>query len=299
MSSSPTVDAIEVPARRRRRQMRLVREVPAPVLRWAGGKTKLLDDLVARAPRKYARYFEPFAGGAALFFRLRPERAVVSDSCPELVEFYAEVSRDPGAVFAELRQLTSGDPLASYYPTRLAWNQERMWWSGTQRAATFLYLNKTCYNGLWRVNRRGAFNVPVGKFSSGPSYPVLADLVAAGDALRRVEVRCGDYAAMFDRAISGDFVYADPPYVPRSKTAQFSSYSVDGFDEDAQRLLARRVHELVARGVQVMVSQADVPLVREIYAGLDFHEVSAPRSVNSSSDKRGPVPELIMTGGFS
>jgi DNA adenine methylase len=289
--------------RRSRRQLRLVREIPGPIVRWAGGKTKLLDEIVPRMPTGYRRYLEPFCGGAALFFRLRPDRAILSDNCAELVELYREVARDPQEVFAALRVLVADVPMASYYTTRAAWNSERSSWSPTRRAATLLYLNKTCYNGLYRVNSQGGFNTPIGKFGDDgkgdPSYPSLADLVAAGDALRRIEICCEDYQSVFDRALPGDFVYADPPYPPRSSTAKFASYAAGGFDEQAQRTLASGVHGLVGRGVQVMVSQADVPLVREIYDGLIFHEVSAPRSVNSQGGGRGHVPELLITGGYS
>ncbi len=287
---------------RARRQLRLVRDHAGPVVKWAGGKTKLLSQIVPRLPATYGTYFEPFCGGAAVFFHLRPARAIVSDTCAELIELYRELARDPGAVFRELTHLiTGGRPLQEFYERRLAWNETRAVWSPTQRAAMFLYLNKSCYNGLWRVNRSGRFNVPVGKFGPGgqgdPGYPGLADLVAAGEALRRAEICCEDYAALFDRARPGDLVYIDPPYPAVSKTASFSTYVAGGFDEDAQRSLAQRVLALVAREVQVVVSQADLPIVREIYAGLVCHEVSAPRSVNARTDKRGKVPELLLTGG--
>ncbi len=277
-----------------------MRDHAVPIVRWVGGKSKLLDEIVSRVPASHGRYFEPFAGGAALFFRLAPPRAVISDTCEGLIDLYREVAQDPRAVHAELRCLTSsGDPLAAYYARRAAWNreEERLSWPGALRAATFLYLNKSCFNGLWRVNRSGAFNVPIGKFGSGPSYPSLADLVAAGEALRHAEIYCEDYATVLDRASRGDFVYVDPPYPPRSKTSHFSSYSSQVFAEEAQRTLARRVLALVDRGVAVLVSQADVPLTREIYAGMTLHEVSSPRSVNARGQGRGAVPELLLTGG--
>lgn len=302
---NPTVETTVAPTptrtKRPRRQLRLMRDQAAPVVRWAGGKTKLLDEIVPRMPTGYRHYIEPFCGGAALFFRACPDRAIVSDSCSELVELYRELARDPNAVYTAMRTLASAGR-AAFYETRAAWNEERDAWTATVRAATFLYLNKTCYNGLWRVNSRGKLNTPVGKFGpdgdGDPSYPSLADLVAAGAALRRAEICCEDYAIVLDRALAGDFVYVDSPYPPRSETAKFASYAAGGFDEQAQRSLARHVHALVARGVQVMVSQADVPLVREIYAGLTLYEVSAPRSVNARGDKRGHVPELLLTGGY-
>lgn len=303
MNSAIETAAASTPtrAKRPRRQLRLVRDQATPIVRWAGGKTKLLDEIIPRMPTGYRRYIEPFCGGAALFFRACPDRAIVSDSCAELVELYRELARDPNAVYTAMRDLASASR-AAFYATRAAWNEERDSWTGPVRAATFLYLNKTCYNGLWRLNSRGQLNTPVGKFGPGgdgdPSYPSLADLVAAGAALRRAEVYCEDYAVVLDRALAGDFVYLDPPYPPRSETAKFTSYAAGGFDEQAQRSLAHHVHALVTRGVQVMVSQADVPLVREIYAGLTHHEVSAPRSVNARGDKRGHVSELLLTGGY-
>lgn len=296
-----TAAAIQARPKKPRRQLRLVRDQATPIVRWAGGKTKLLDEIIPRMPTGYRRYLEPFCGGAALFFRICPDRAIVSDNCAELVELYQELARDPGGVHDALRELAAA-ARAAYYETRASWNEERSSWSQTRRAATFLYLNKTCYNGLWRVNSKGRLNTPIGKFGPGgdgdPSYPSLADLVASGAALRRAEICCENYAAVLDRALAGDFAYIDPPYPPRSETAKFASYAAGGFDEQAQRSLAQHVHALVTRGVQLMVSQADVPLVREIYAGLTFHEVSAPRSVNARGDKRGHVPELLITGGY-
>jgi len=300
---APVAPVASVAPVRAQRQLRLVRDRAVPILRWAGGKTRLLDDIVSRVPVGYRRYLEPFCGGGAVFFRIAPPRAIVSDSSVELIEFYRELARDPVAVCRELGLLIVRTPLAAYYDVRAAWNAERTAWPAARRAATFLYLNKSCYNGLWRVNSRGEFNVPRGKFGPGgagdPGYPSLGDFLAASAALRRAEICCEDYAVIFDRAERGDFVYVDPPYPPASKTANFVGYAAGGFDEAAHRLLAERVLALVARGVDVMVSQPDVPLAREIYAGLALHEVSAPRSVNSRGAGRGFVPELLLIGGSS
>lgn len=307
MTPAPAVDFLASdparPAPGRRRQLRLVRDRPSPVVRWAGGKTKLLEEIVSRSPTDFGTYLEPFCGGAALFFRLRPRRAILSDRCAELCELYQELARSPGVVWRELCLLTAGSPRAAYYDRRAAWNEDRASWTPEARAAMFLYLNKTCYNGVWRVNRKGRMNVPVGKFgksgAADPSYPLFADLVAASVAFRGAEIRCEDYAAAFDRAVAGDFVYVDPPYLPRSDTAKFDAYQAGRFDEAAHRLLAARVHALVARGVRVVASQADVPVAREIYRGLSMVQVTAPRSVNSRGDGRGGVTELLVLGGFA
>jgi DNA adenine methylase len=302
---TPGVDVPETPPiglrprRSKPRQMALVRDRATPVVRWAGGKGKILDQIVPRLPVAYRRYFEPFFGGGAVFFRLRPECAIVSDTCAELIELYREIVRDAREVSYELRQLTAGHALESFGEVRSAWNFERSTWTSVRRAATFLYLNKSCFNGLWRVNQAGDFNVPVGSFGRrGPSYPALADLVVAADQLRRAEIVHGDYLSLFERALPGDLVYADPPYLPRSKTSNFSTYTSVGFGEADHRALAQHVLGLMGRGVQVAVSQPDVPLVREIYAGLRVHEVSAPRSINATGSGRGAVPELLLVGGW-
>ena len=274
--------------------------VAAPVIKWVGGKTKLLPELLGRMPAQFGRYYEPFAGGAALFFRVAPTRAVLNDSNPDLIALYKTIANDANAVIRRLevhREKHGQHDERHYYATREKWNHEHSTWSAADRAATFIYLNKTCFNGLWRVNRAGDFNVPIGRYAD-PPICVPAALRAAQHALSRAQLRCGTYADAVADAKAGDFIYFDPPYDPVTPTANFTSYTAGAFGPDDQRALADTARMLVARGCKVMLSNSDTPFVRSIYKGFRVERVKCPRAINSNAAKRGDVDEVIATGGY-
>jgi DNA adenine methylase len=271
--------------------------VASPIVKWVGGKTKLLPELLARIPEHYHRYYEPFAGGAALFFRLAPRRAVLADSNPDLIGLYTAVANDVNAVIRRLEAHRDQHDEAHYYEMRARWNDRDAQWSTPERAAAFIYLNKTCFNGLWRVNRAGAFNVPIGRYTD-PPICVPDALRAASAVLARAELRRCDYRAAVRDARAGDFLYFDPPYDPVTTTANFTSYTADAFGPDEQRALAATARELVARGCQVMLSNSDTPFIRSLYKGFRVDRVKCPRAINSNAAKRGDVDELIITGGY-
>jgi DNA adenine methylase len=271
--------------------------VASPIVKWVGGKTKLLPDLLARMPERYGRYYEPFAGGAALFFRLAPRRAVLADSNPDLIGLYMAVSSDVNAVIRRLQAHRDEHDEAHYYEMRTRWNDRDQQWSTPERAAAFIYLNKTCFNGLWRVNRSGAFNVPIGRYTD-PPICVPEALRAAQQVLSRAEIRRADYRTAVKDAKPGDFLYFDPPYDPVTTTANFTSYTADAFGPDEQRSLADTARELVERGCQVMLSNSDTPFIRSIYKGFRVDRVKCARAINSNAAKRGEVDELIITGGY-
>jgi DNA adenine methylase len=271
--------------------------IAAPVVKWVGGKTKLLPELLARIPERFARYHEPFCGGAALFFRIAPERAVIADSNPDLMGLYACLARDVAGVIRRLEHHRAAHCEAHYYATRTRWNDRDHSWSSADRAATFIYLNKTCFNGLWRVNRAGAFNVPIGRYTD-PPICVPEALRAAGALLARATLRCTDYATAVADARRGDFVYFDPPYDPVAPTANFTSYTTDTFGADDQRALADTARALVARGCQVMLSNSDTPFVRSLYRGFQIDRVKCGRAINSNGARRGEVDEVIVTAGY-
>lgn len=300
-------EGAEIPRRRRRRQrqLSLVEDMPRPVVKWAGGKGAILPDLVARMPADLsgARYFEPFVGGGALFFKALPIQSVISDTNADLVELYQEVARDPAGLRAILEPLFvahAADPGGSYYAIRRAWNDDRHSWSAAERAAALLYLNRTCFNGLFRVNKSGRMNTPVGRSSSGdpPRCPSMAHLSAASMALRGCRILCADYVDVIVQAERGDFVYVDPPYLEKSVSASFTGYTSAGFGDDDHDELGRHMVALVDRGVRVMVSSADVPGARERYPGFAVHELTAPRAIAASGKSRERVGELILTGGY-
>ena len=273
-----------------------------PVVKWVGGKTRLLPELVKRAPKKFNRLVEPFAGGAALYFHLAPERALLADSNGDLIATYAAIASDPEAVIRRLmdhRRVHAAAPDAHYYRTRARWNAgNRSAWSRARHAATFIYLNKTCFNGLWRVNRDGEFNVPIGRYSN-PSICMPKVIRAASKALSSAKLLCSDYRKAIASVCSYDFIYLDPPYDPLSATSSFTGYSANAFGRDQQKELAETARELVARDAYVMLSNSDTPFIRSLYRGFKISRVKCGRSISSKITKRAAVNELIITGGPS
>ena len=269
-----------------------------PIIKWVGGKTKLMPEIQARMPATFGRYFEPFIGGAALFFRTAPTRAVISDMNPDLVGLYRAVAADADGVIRRLRLHREAHDREHYYETRTRWNDASVSWSAVDRAAAFVYLNKTCFNGLWRVNRPGHFNVPMGSYTE-PPICVPEALLAAATVLRRADIRLADFRTAVADAERGDFLYFDPPYDPVTPTASFTGYTAGSFGQPEQRALATLAAELVDRGCQVMLSNSDTPFIRSLYAGFRIDRVSCPRAINSNAAKRGDVDEVLITGGYA
>lgn len=266
-----------------------------PIVKWAGGKTRLLPELLARVPARFGRYFEPFAGGAAMFFALGPKRSVLGDVNRDLIATYEAIKHDPAPVISRLRRHAQLHSAEHYYRTRDEWNGDRAAWARPAVASTFVYLNKAGFNGLYRVNRSGVFNVPYGQ---NPKASICKPEVlrAAHAALASAVLRADDYRSTLDDAERNDFVYIDSPHVPRSKTASFTAYTADSFGLDAQRELADAARRLVKRGVHVVLSNADTPFVRELYKGFAMDRVKCPRVINSNTSKRGDIDELIIVG---
>ena len=272
-------------------------EPSGPIVKWAGGKGKLLDALTSRMPARFGSYFEPFLGGGAMFFRLAPERAVLGDCNEDLMNLYRCVAWKVEAVIERLEAHRQEHDKDHYYAVRERWNGGAREQTAVERAAAFLYLNKTCYNGLFRVNQKGHFNVPMGRYDE-PRICDPTQLRAASRVLRRAELHTGHFSDQVTDAGAGDLVYFDPPYDPISPTASFTSYTASSFGPDAQRELAALVRSLTRRGVHVMVSNSDTPFIRQLYRGLDIEQVPAPRAINSRADARGTVNELIITNGY-
>jgi DNA adenine methylase len=268
-----------------------------PFLKWAGGKTQLVPSLGKLFPATFERYFEPFLGSGAVFFELRrsfgPFRAYLSDTNAELINAFTVVRDDPLALIKLLRkhkQRHHADFPEHYYTTR---NKSTDTLTPVQRAARFIYLNKTCYNGLYRVNASGLFNVPVGTYKNPPICDE-AGLHAASGALQRARLSTSDFDTALGRARAEDFVYFDPPYVPVSATANFTGYTSGGFDEQQQRRLASCFRELDRRGCFVMLSNSSSPLVEQLYRGYRTETVPARRAINSNGHRRGKVDEVVV-----
>ncbi len=262
-----------------------------PFIKWAGGKWQLLPAMAAFMPPEgnFERYFEPFLGGAAVFFSLQHPRSVLSDRNEELAELYQVVKNNVEALIETLKGRQNEREY--FYQVR---GQNRADLSPVQRAGRFIYLNRTCYNGLYRVNSTGQFNVPFGKYKN----PTICDadgLRAASHALRETEIIHADFEEVTARAGKRDFVYFDPPYQPLSKTSSFTAYTSEKFDEKEQERLANTFASLDRRGSFVMLSNSDTPLIRELYRAFQIHEIQASRAINSKPEGRGKITELLIT----
>lgn len=275
------------------------RKKPAagPVVKFVGGKAKLLPELLSRMPATYGRYYEPFVGGGALFFALQPERAVLGDVNADLINVYQQVAQNAESICVELAGDRESHNEIYYYRSREVWNQDKANLTPLARAAMFLYLNRCCFNGLWRVNRAGKFNVPMGRYTD-PLAGMADRIRAAAPVLARAELRTGDFAETLTDVEPGDLVYCDPPYHPLTPTANFRSYTSNGFTNEDQVRLAETVRALAARGVQVMASNSDTPFIRKLYAGMRIDSVECARAINSNGAKRGKVGEVIVTAGY-
>jgi DNA adenine methylase len=265
-----------------------------PILKWAGGKRRLVAALAELLPGDFAsrRYVEPFAGGAAMFFALRPPRALLADINPDLMALYRAVRDDVENVASHLAELERAHSPSHFYDTRTRYNA-RAHACEAERAAWLIYLNKTCFNGLYRVNRRGEFNVPLGRHAR-PKIAEPEALRAASHRLHFAELTTGDFESTLAAVGPEDCVYLDPPYVPTSQSANFCGYAVDGFTEADQARLCETFSALARRGTRVVLSNSDTPLVRELYRGYRLVPVLAHRSVSSKKESRGPARELVV-----
>lgn len=260
-----------------------------PIVKWAGGKQQLLANLLLKAPKTFNRYIEPFFGGGALFFALSPRDALLADSNPELINLYNVVSNRVDLLIQYLRTYSSDKQ--SYYSVR-AQRIEAL--TSVERAARFLYLNRTCFNGLYRVNGNGEFNVPYGKYKN-PRICDEAGLRAASRLLVKAVIRCEDYNELLLReATEGDFVYLDPPYLPTSQYSDFKRYTKDQFREDDHRLLAETIRTIHERGAHVLLTNSNHELVYELYNGFDIEVVQTRRSINCVGSRRAFGEDVIV-----
>lgn len=273
-------------------------QAPQPFLKWAGGKRQLLPEIRKRIPATFDTYYEPFVGAGAVLFDLQPEKAVINDKNSELVNVYRVIKHEIEALIEELKKHSDGNHPDYFYKIR-AMDREPGYkeLSSAKRAARILYLNKTCFNGLFRVNRKGFFNVPFGKYKN-PNI-VNEDVLRAVHSYLHandVQILEADFAEVAARAKAEDFVYFDPPYDPVSGTASFTSYSLDGFGKEEQLRLRDLCVELDQKGVPFLLSNSATDFILEIYAekGFIIEKVSASRTINSVASKRGKVDEVLV-----
>ena len=259
-----------------------------PILAYAGGKTKLLPDLLARMPVTFNRYFEPFIGGGALFFHLAPVAAIIGDYNDDLMKMYQTVSEDPDGVMRKLDgHCKKHDDKEYYKKVRAKWNK----WAHADpvsRAAEFIYLNKAGYNGLHRVNAKGELNTPRGDRKASGIYDREQVLFVA-DILGRTFMHSGDYRKTTAKARKGDFCYMDSPY-----DGTFTAYTNSPFGKEQQVELAAHAKALHEKGVKVMLSNSDTPFIRDLYKAFEIDTVKCARNVSCDGKKRGKVNELII-----
>jgi DNA adenine methylase len=265
-----------------------------PFLKWAGGKAQLLPELLPRVPERFGAYHEPFLGGGALFFALAAgERlaggACLSDVNPNLVGTWQAVRDDVEGLIAALGAHRNQE---EYFYSVRALDPEAL--TAAERAARVIFLNKTAFNGLYRENSSGRFNVPFGRYAN-PTICDAANLRAVSRALQGVSLEVRDFRSTSDLARPGDFVYFDPPYVPISTTASFTAYSRGGGFGPEQQLALRDVFaKLAGEGVHVLLSNSDTPLIRELYAGFTIEQVFVTRPINCNPERRGEVAEVLV-----
>lgn len=266
-----------------------------PVLKWAGGKSGLLPQLLPLFPQKIERYFEPFFGGGAVFFALEfSSESFLNDINSELIELYEAVRDNRIELIAELNLLSAQYSEEFYYQMRALIPQTK-----TKRAARTVFLNKTGFNGLYRQNSKGGFNVPFGKRVKCPALFDENNLIKVSEVLGAAKLMSVDFETLINQAGHGDFVYCDPPYEPLSATSSFNAYQGGGFSRDEQKRLKNACVRAQARGANVIISNSAAEFIKDLYADCEIKSISARRAINSKGNSRGEIEELaIILGGI-
>lgn len=269
----------------------------SPFVKWAGGKRQLLNELMTRVPLEFNNYLEPFLGGGTLLLNLQPKSALVNDINNQLINVYRAIKSDASELIRAVSDLDLIDTNKEvYYERREAFNQKiHEKELDVEAAALFIWLNKHCFNGLYRVNKSGLFNVPYNNKVSGKSI-IPSNLEAMSQYFQEnnIEFYNTDFMDITAMAKVGDFVYFDSPYIPESTTANFTDYTKDGFSYEDHLRLANNFKELDKQGVKLMLSNNNVPLVHELYEGYYITEVDVKRAINSKATKR-KGKEIIVT----
>ena len=261
-----------------------------PFLKWAGGKGRLIGKLQKFFPDSYNRYFEPFVGGGAIFFYLNPEKAIINDLNQELINLYEKIRDQPEELMIKLDELQPKvDSKGFFLETRAKVPRNKL-----DLAVRTIYLNRTCYNGMYRVNSSGEFNVPFGDMGNPRLYE-KKNILACSKALQRTTILTGDYKKLIRRIRKNDFVYLDPPYVPLSDTAHFTSYTSEKFGEEQQEELLEFCKKVGKKGALFLLSNSENEFTKKLYEAFNCKTIKAARSVAARSSSRAPVNELVVT----
>ncbi|MFB6182321.1 MAG: DNA adenine methylase [Candidatus Magasanikbacteria bacterium] len=277
-----------------------------PFVKWVGGKRQMLDQYEEFFPENYNTYHEPMVGGGAVFFHLQPEKSIINDKNKILVILYEAIRDNVDEIINQLKDLKKKHSKEFYHETlRPNFNEIKTNYLETPKdeipkedkielSANFIYLNKTCFNGLYRVNQSGEFNVPCGKYKN-PTICDEENLRNVNKVLQGTKVYCEDFRDIAEKVEKNDFVYIDPPYDPISDTSDFTGYTSDGFGKKDQEDLADTFRKLSERGAKVMLSNSNTDFINDLYSDFNIHGMQANRYVNSDSDKRGKIKEVLIT----
>lgn len=268
----------------------------SPVVKWVGGKRQLLDDIIPLLPDHFSTYVEPFVGGGALLFEIQPKKAIVNDLNHELINLYKVIKDNPNELLLLLEEHELNNSEEYFYQIR-ALDRSKSYddMSDVEKAARIIYLNKTCYNGLFRVNQSGQFNSPYGKYKN-PNIVNKPVVLAMANYFQNNNITLlnGDYKMALKKLRKGAFVYFDPPYMPISSSSSFTGYTENGFDKKQQIELKEECDKLNSRGIKFLLSNSDHPFIRDLYKDYEIITVRAKRSINSNSNKRGEINEVLV-----
>ncbi len=268
----------------------------SPILKWVGGKRQLLAEIMPLINKNCSTYVEPFVGGGAVFFELQPKKAIINDYNDELINVYLTVRDSVDELITELEEHNKNNSEEYFYELRaLDRSSEYKEMNNVQKAARIIYLNKTCYNGLYRVNAAGQFNSPYGKYKN-PNIVNATTIRAMSNYLKKtqIDIRSGDYRKVLKGLRKGTFVYLDPPYMPISSSSSFTGYTDNGFSYEQQVELKKECDKLKAKGILFLQSNSDCPEIRELYKDYEIKTVQAKRSINSKANKRGEISEVLI-----
>ena len=271
--------------------------VLSPVLKWVGGKRQLLNDIIPMIPTNYSIYVEPFIGGGAVLFELQPKKAIINDFNSELINVYTVIRDYPDELIKELQFHKENNSSEHFYAVREYDRKPELFSQMTpvQKAARIIYLNKTCYNGLYRVNSAGQFNSPYGKYKN-PNIINETVIRAMSKYFNEnnIVIKNGDFKDALKGLRKGAFVYLDPPYMPISSSSSFTGYTENGFDEDKQRELKALCDRLDKKGIKFLQSNSDCEFIRELYNGYKIKTIKAKRVINSKGNSRGEINEVLI-----
>jgi len=266
---------------------------PHPFLKWAGGKRQLIPQIKKYFPKRFNKYIEPFIGGGAVFFHILPEKAILIDINKELINCFKVVKNNVKELIELLKNHKNEKKY--YYQIRSLDRTHRTYdkLSDVEKASRTIYLNRCCYNGLYRVNSKGQFNVPFGKYKN-PNFCDEENLISVSMVLKNVDIYHGSFEMCLDFADKDDFIYFDPPYHPISETSSFTSYTKENFGKDSQKMLFNVFKTLDARGCRLMLSNSYNPFIIELYKEFKIIFLNAKRAINSIANKRGFIKEILV-----